>query len=79
VGETRSGRTGRRMRAGWSGGGEEEEEATSTFVLLYGPIVQFSRQAGAPEPKVVAMPPLLPLSVDVAYKCASPTAAPRES
>jgi len=45
-----------------------EEPASSTFVLLYGPLVQFSRAAGTPEPTVVAMPPALPLSVNVVYR-----------
>jgi hypothetical protein len=72
-----AGLRGWRMWAGSSTGGEEEEEAITTFVLLYGPIVQFSRQAGAPEPTVVAMPSLLPLSVDVAYKWDFPSRGSR--
>ena len=39
------------------------DEGALTFVLMYGPVVQFARQPGA-EPSVVAMPLQLPMSVD---------------
>ena len=37
-----------------------------TFILMYGPVVQFARQPGA-EPSVVAMPLQLPMSVDTVF------------
>ena len=45
-----------------------EAERRLTFVLLYGPVVQFARQQGAAEPSVVAMPAQLPLSVDTVFR-----------
>ena len=45
--------------------GSPEEKLT--FVILYGPLVQFARQQGAAEPTVVAMPPQLPISVDIVF------------
>ena len=50
------------------------EDASATFLLLYGPLVQFSRPPGAPEPQVVAMPAALPLSVETVFR--HPPSAP---
>ena len=45
----------------------EDPEARLFFALLYGPMVQFARAPNAAEPSVVAMPPQLPLSVDIVF------------
>ena len=47
---------------------EEEREQRLTFALLYGPVVQFASTPGQNAPSVVAMPPQLPLSVDVVFQ-----------
>ena len=53
-----------------------EAERRLTFVLLYGPVVQFARQQGAAEPSVVAMPAQLPLSVDTVFQHPADAAVP---
>ena len=59
---SRSLRTAQQMAA------SSDPEQSLTFALLYGPVVQFASTPGQNAPSVVAMPPQLPLSVDIVFQ-----------